>query len=244
MSEFYTHYLIPVLPEYRPEPGAIAEFAQGMISNGNVPVPSKISFLPVTKQEGRVRPIRNAVTGETINMRAPSRRCEPEQILSAASQIVEHAGNQREYDVAISGRGLTAVPPCAVGYVENGGWKPSFGPYHLEIRFHVRGDIVRLYYFESEEDIDKPMDMDFANYRPRFGEDCSANEREGIFVHPEIGAFRISNAGCGRFWISFNFGKFLFPLLKDKTVHVLDNSVVSLAQKVFGCDFVQACYWR
>lgn len=244
MSEYYTQFLIPVSPEYRPEPGAVAEFVQGMINNGNVPSPSKISFSRVTKQEGRVRPIRNAVTGETIHMRAPSRRSEQSKILFAASQIVEHAGNEREYDVAISGQALAAVPPCAVGYVENDIWKPMAGLYKLEICCQVRGDIVRLYYLESEEDLDKPMNMDFAKYRPRFGEDCSADEREGIFVHPELGAFRIPNAGCGRFWISFNFGKFLFPLLKDETVNVLDNSVVSLARKVFGCDFVQACYWR
>jgi hypothetical protein len=244
MSEYYTQYLIPVLPEFRPEPGAVAEFAQGIISNGNVPSPSRVAFLPVTKEEGRVRPIRNAVTGETVHMRAPSRRCEQEEKLSAASQIAEHAANQREYDVVITGQGFIAVSPCAVGYVENDIWKPTVEAYKLEVRCQVRGDVVRLYYLESEEDVDKPMDMDFTNYRPWFGEDCSVDEREGIFVHPEIGAFRIPNAGCGKFWISFNFGKFLFPLLKDKTVNVLDDSVVSLARKVFGCDFVQACYWR
>jgi hypothetical protein len=243
MSEYYTHFLIPLSPEYRPEPGAVGEFAEGLISNGNAPSPSRISFWPVTNEPGRVRPIRNAITGETINMRVPSRRCEQEQILSAASQIVEHAANQREYDVAISGRGITAVPPCAVGYVEGNIWKPTAESYHLEIRFQVRGNIVRLYHLESEEDLDKPMDMDFTKFRPRFGEDCSVDEREGIFVHPEMGAFRISNAGCGTFWVSFKFGKFLFPLLKNKTVNVLDDSVVSLARKVFGCDFVQACDW-
>lgn len=243
MSLNYTHLLIPLSPEFRPEPGAVAEFAQGLVKNGNVPSASEISFSQMTNEPGRVRSIRNMVTGETVNMRAPSRKAEKPRTLSAASQINEPAAVEREYDVLISGKGVPAVPPIAVGYVQNNTWKPMVGPYHLEVRCRIRGNIVRLYYLESEEDFDKPPDMDFAKYRPRFGEDCSEAERNGIFVHPEIGAFRIANAGCGTFWIEFHYGKFLFPRLKNRSVNVLDDSVISLARKAFDTDFVQACHW-
>jgi hypothetical protein len=242
MSLNYTHLLIATSPQYRPEPGAIAKFAQGIIDNGNIPSSSKISFARVTKQEGRVRPIRNAMTGQTINIPLPSRSAEQPLTLSSASQIIEQAARHREYDVALSGEGVPSVPPCAVGYVENDDtWKPVVEPYHLEIRCRVRDSIVQLCHLENEGELNEPPD--FAKYRPIFGEDCSANEREGIFVHPEAGAIRIPNAGCGTFWVEFNYGKFLFPRLKNNSVNVLDDSIISLARTAFGIDFVQACNW-
>lgn len=241
MSEYYTHLLIPLSPELRPESDTVAQFAQGIVENGNVSAPAKISFSRVTKEPGRVRQIRNPRTLEKINIPLPSRRAEQPQILSAASQIIEQAANQREYDVTISGEGVPSVPPCIVGYVEKDTWKPFTEPYHHEVRCRVRGNIVRLYSLESEKDLVEPPD--FTKIQPRFGEDCSADEREGIFVHPELGAIRIPNAGCGSFWVEFNYGKFIFPRLRNNTVNVLDDSILALARKAFGADFVQACNW-
>jgi hypothetical protein len=241
MSEYYTHLLIPVSPEYRPESGAVTEFVQGLINNGNVPTPSSISFSRMKKEPGRVRPIRNVRTDQTINIPLPSRRAEQPQILSSASQIIEQAANQQEYDVVISGDGVPAAPPTAVGYVENDIWKLMMEAYNLEVRCRVRGNIVRLYNLESEEDLERSPD--FTKVRPRFGEDCLVEEREGIFVHPETGAFRIANAGCGTFWVEFKYGKFLFPRLRNESVNILDDSIIALARTVFGSDFVQACDW-
>lgn len=241
MSEYYTHLLIPVSPEFRPEPGAVTEFVQGLISNGNVATPFGLSFSRVIKEPGRVRTIRNVRTGQTINIPLPSRRVEQPQVLSSASQIVEQAASQQEYDVVVSCDAVPAVPPLAVGYVENDTWKPIVEGYNLEIRCRVRGSIVRLYHLESEKDLVEPPD--FTKIRPRFAEDCSAEEREGIFVHPETGAFRIANAGCGTFWVEFKHGKFVFPRLRNESINVLDDSILALARKAFDTDFVQACDW-
>jgi hypothetical protein len=241
MSENYTHLLVPLLPEFRPEPDAVSAFGQGIIDNGNVASPFVISFSPVTKGGPRERIMRNPMTGETINIRMPSRKSERPQTLSSPSEIVELAASQQEYDVSVSGEGIPRTPPFAVGYVENDTWMPMIEAYHLEIRCRIRSNIVRLFSLESEDDLHKPPD--FTTFRPRFGEDCSVDEREGIFVHPESGAIRILNAGCGTFWIEFKLGKFIFPRLKDNGVNVLDDSVITLARKTFNCDFVQACDW-
>jgi hypothetical protein len=241
MSLYYTHLLIPRSPEYRPEPDAVAAFGREIINNGNVASPFTISFSRVSKEPPRERKMRNPTTGETIIIRGPSRRRDQPQALSTSSQIIDHAAGQREYDTAISGEGIPAAPPFVVGYVENDTWKPMASAYHLEICCRVRSNIVRLYSLESEDDLHQPPD--FTNYKPRFGEDCSIDEREGIFVHPESGAIRIQHAGCGTFWIEFKFGKFIFPRLRDNGVNVLDDSVVTLARNAFNCDFVQACDW-
>jgi hypothetical protein len=241
MSLYYTHLLIPLSPEYRPKPDAVAAFGQGILNNGNVPSPFTISFSRVTKGEPRVRKVRNIVTEETINIRGASRRVEQAETLFNTPQIIEQAAGQREYDIAIFGEGIPSSPPFAAGYVEDNTWKPLVGAYHLEIRCRVRSNIVRLFMLKSEEELHQPPDV--TRWQPRLDEDCSIDESEGIFVHPEVGAIRIPNAGCGTFWIEFKYGKFIFPRLSDNNVNVLDDAIVAMAQKTFGCDFVQACHW-
>jgi hypothetical protein len=240
MSEYYKHLLIPLSPEYRPKPVAIAKFGQGIIENGNVAGDFVISFARITRGL-RARTLTNAVTGKTMSIRGPTRRAEKAETLASTSQIIESGLSQPEYDVTISGEGIPANPPFTVGFFENETWEPFASAYHLEIKCRVRSNIVRLFMLESEEDLVQPLD--FANYRPRFDEDCSVDEREGIFVHPELGAIRIPNAGCGTFWVEFNYGKLLFPRLKGNHINVLNDSIVALAREVFNCDFVQACDW-
>lgn len=241
MSLYYTHLLIPLSPEYRPEPDAVAAWTRGLIGNGNVASRFTISLSRITKREPAVRKVLNTVTGETIDFRMPSRKVEQPQILTGASQIVEYASNQREYDAVISSEGTPAVSPCSVGYVENERWIPVVDDYHLEIRCRVRKNVVKLSMLESEDELDRPADL--AKWQPRFDEDCSIDERDGISVHPEIGGIRITNAGCATFWIEFKYGKFIFPLSKENGLNILDNSIITLARKTFGVDFVQASQW-
>ncbi len=116
-------------------------------------------------------------------------------------------------------------------------------PYYLQVCCRVRSRTVRLHHLESEADLNRPPDLDFTKFQPRYDEDCSADERTGVFTHPEINAFRIANAGCATFWIEFNYGKFIFPRLRNESVDILDDSILDLARKSFGSDFVQACHW-
>jgi len=229
MSLYYTHLLIPLSPECRPEPTTIAAFAQELINKGNIGTPFTISFSRVAKREPFFREIRNVATGETIKMRLPSRKEEDQpQTLANALQIIECASSEREYDIAIASQGTQLVPPCAVGYVENDLWKPMTSGYHMEVRCRVRDRVVRLSMIAGDEDLKGPPD--FSKWRP-------------TFVHPECEGIRIPNAGCGTFWIEFRYGKFLFPLLENGSVDLLDVSILRLARETFGEDFVQACNW-
>ncbi|MEZ6062993.1 MAG: hypothetical protein R3C19_21820 [Planctomycetaceae bacterium] len=242
MSLNYTHLLIPSSSEFRPDADAVARFVRGLIDNGNVANGAKVAFARVTKGQPRVRQMRNPMTGETIDLRGPSRTLERPRTLSDPSQITEHAANQQEFDVLLTGEGVPSVPPLTVGSVEDGDWKVMDGAYHLEVRCRIRANVVRLYMLDSEDDLHRPPA--FANYRPKYNEDCSpAENADGLYVHPEIGAFRVPNAGCGMFWIEFNYGKFVFPRLKDGSVDVLADSVIDLARAAFDCDFIQACDW-
>jgi hypothetical protein len=242
MSLNYTHLLIPSSPEFRPDADSVARFVRGLIENGNVAYCAKVAFAQVTKGQPRVRRMRNPITGETIDLRGPSRTLERPKTLADPSQITKHAANEQEYDVLLTGEGVPSVPPLIVGHLEDDDWTEMDGAYHLEVRCRVRANVVRLYMLDSEDDLHRPPD--FANYRPKCDEDCSlADHADGLYVHPEIGAFRVPNAGCGMFWIEFNYGKFVFPRLKEGTVEVLADSVIDLARVVFDCNLVQACTW-
>jgi len=94
---------------------------------------------------------------------------------------------------------------------------------------------------KTEEELHQPLDI--AKWQPIFDEDCSVDDGEGSFVHPEQAGIRIPKAGCSTFWIEFRYGKLIFPLLKEGSLDLLDHSIVALARKTFGQDFVQACHW-
>jgi hypothetical protein len=243
MSAYYEHFLIPSVPDYRPAASAIAAFLRGVIDHGHVGCDPTITYAKVSKDDSRVFHIRDFVTGEPVTIRAPSRKMEKREQLTALAENVRVAENEGEYNVWLASEGIPQRPSFVLGYVDDGKWKAFEGPpYHAEVWCQVRSRIVRLYHLESEDDLHRPPDL--SNSLPRFDEDCGADQRDGLFVHPEVGAIRISNAGCGMFWITFRFGKFVFPRIKeDQSVNLLDESIVDLARGTFGVDFVQACDW-
>jgi hypothetical protein len=242
MSLYYTHMLIPTLPHFRPGVDDVVQFLNRMIGNGHVADNPTIEVAPVSKVKPVTRQMRNPFTGESIDIRSPSWKTERRIQLSETSQIAGECVNQPEFDVSIGGMGMPLAPPLAVGLSTGPHtWNAMDSRYHLEVRCRVRANIVRLSAIQSEEDLHKLRRVDLS--LPRFGEDCSADERDGLFVHPECGAIRIPNAGCGMFWIEFNYGKFIFPRVKDGGIDVLAGPVLNLARTTFDCEFIQACSW-
>jgi hypothetical protein len=241
MSLYYRHFLIPSSPEFRPNANGVADFVSGMIRNGYTSSDATIAFAQVTRHGPRTRQVRFPKTGETIEIPRPTRTAEKSHQLTDACEITQLAASLLEYDVLVSGQAVPSHPPLKVGYVKDGAWQPMDEAYHLELRCRVRENIVRLYLLGSPDDLHRPPDI--ANYRPSFDEHCPASERCGLFVHPETGPIRIENAGCGRFWVEFNYGKWLFPRAEGGDVNVLDESVVTLAHTIFNTTFVQACDW-
>ncbi len=160
--------------------------------------------------------------------------------LSAASQIVPLAEQEQEYDVSVVSTLPPTNPPLDIGGVdEKGTWQSWAEPYHLEICCRVRESLVRLCHLKSGEDPNTP---DFWN--PKFDEDCTDDESEGFFEHPLLPSpIRIPNAGCGRFWIEFEYGKWLYPRPKNDGVALLAPEVTRLAAETFGTAFVEACLW-
>jgi hypothetical protein len=237
----YEHLLIPRDPSYLPSGATVAHFAQCVIDEGYLPTNPTVSFLKVICGPAQIREMRDPTTGVLASFPLPSRRRQRAEWLEDPAAIAARADAESEYDVAIAGEGVPRRPPCVVGLVENEFWKPFDGPYSLDLRFHVRSRVVRTHFLDSEEDLHRPLDL--ASFRPRVDEDCTPEVKDGIFVHPEAGAIRITHAGCATFWMGLKYGKLLFPRLKDGTANVCDPTLVELATRTFGVGFVQACNW-
>jgi hypothetical protein len=241
MSLSYEHLLVPVSSDYRPDAGRVVAFLQGTLSKGHVADDARISFAKVVKNDAIGWQFHDPMTNKTIQIPAPSRKIERPIPAKSLSELLGLAEGVSEFDVMAGAEGLPRHPPCNVGYIDNETWRPIDRPHELEICCRMRRRAVRLYSLETPDDLHRPPD--FSKTQPRFDEDCEAEERDGVFVHPEAGAFWISNAGCGTFWIEFRYGKWLFPRLKDNRIQILDKSVIDLAQSTFETDFVEACNW-
>ena len=202
----------------------------GIITNGYIAEPHELSFARVTNVGTNFRLVRNHFTGETINVRAPSRRVSRRTPISRPSELSALAAHEPEYDVYVEATGVSRNLPLAVGSVEHEVWRPADGPYHLDISCHVRSTIVRLAPLDQEDDIVKPPDL--AAHVPKFDEDLIDGQRDGFFVHPLTGTIRIPNAAGAMFWIAFEYGKFLFPLLTQGRVDALNVDHVAATMDV------------
>ncbi len=248
MSETYTHLLIPTSKICRPTAKSVSLFMEQIILTGSIGQDNHISFAKVAKVEPRFQEARNPFTGEILKMTVPSRRTEKAQRLSAASQIVVIAEQEQEYDVSITSELLPANRCLDVGVSNGGTWRPwKTEPFHLDIRCRVRGSVVRLCQFQPGDHPNAPFSdsakmMDFT---PRFDEDCTEDEQDrGLFIHPEApNGIHIPKAGCGRFWVEFEYGNWVYPRMKNDSVAPLDPSVTRLAAEIFGTSFVEACSW-
>jgi hypothetical protein len=244
MSEYYTHLLIPASATYCPSPDSVSRFLEDVIQLRAVADNSEVQFAKVERVTPSVRESRNPVTGATMTIQEPSRKRAKPRRLSKTSQIVRLARNVDEYDVSVVSEGLPEVPPLDVGYMEGGVWKPMGDPYYLEVACHVRAQTVRLSILDSAEEMHKRPDLSNLDLAVRFGEDCPANDSVGFFVHPESSeAIRVGNAGCGMFWIEFEYGKSIFPRLHENNLRLLKPEIENLAAETFQTEFVQGCLW-
>ncbi len=79
---------------------------------------------------------------------------------------------------------------------------------------------------------------------PTFGALCKSPAEKGIFPNPWTGdVIEVADAGCARFWIELEFGKFIYPKVTDN-LEIMSPAVVLGAEKCFRTKFAQGCrFW-
>jgi hypothetical protein len=242
MSLYYEHFLIPESSTLRPDASAVASFLEAILERGYVAAAASIEVARVLRIEQRATQFPNPFSGREMAIYGPSRKTEKPVRVSSLNELTSMSEREPEYEAFLRADGMPPSPVCQVGCLDSGEWRPFNLSYHHEVICHVRDSAVRLSAIRSEDDL-KPPKGEVSEYRPYFGEDCDVDECDGLFVHPDLGAFRIADAGCATFWISFRFGKMLYPKSTEGGVAVLDKNVIGLATASFRTDFIQACHW-
>ncbi len=208
----YAHMLIPERPDFVPEPDQVSNFFQKLVTMGSAPSDATIRF---GKYSGRARHGANPLTGEKISI--PVRDF---VVLKDVSEI-ESAPDLNEYDLAMSGKGPAQLPPFALYAIEEGKEVEFGDAYAYEIRGRLRSQVVST------------------SGTPDFGQPCSRASRSGKFSHPRTGnSIEVPNSGCARFWVEFEFGKWLFSKIVDN-FDVLEPTILKAATEAFDTSFAQ-----
>lgn len=230
VMEQYVHTLIPSDSSFVPKSSEVAEFFEALVTSFNFQVISDAPFQPglrVRKPSGRFRTGINVFTGEkkTIPISDQVKIENPADI----PQLIE--GITR-YAVLASGEWKLGSAPLAL-FTTDG--IPFEKDYLCEVSCNLRPETVSTSCSVGE------LASNHQNVRP-FGEPCDSDGTTGIFTHPWTGkTIEVPNAGCARFWIEFEFGKFLLPQIAS-SFDILNPMLVAKTEECFQTKFTQG--WR
>jgi hypothetical protein len=244
--EQYAHTLIPDDIDFVPKSNQVAAFLDGLVELGAAPLQAK---LKVRKLSGQLRIGRHPLTGETLSI--PRR----DQIaVENVSDVLPIINALDDYDVVMTGQGPPRLMPFRLrthdvrpraadgeAELEPLDRKKDFiecdykGTYAFDVECCLRRELVST--------SDPHPEMPSAPEVPEFGQPCTSKNRgTAFFRNPRTAVImQVPKAGCARFWIAFELGRFVFPEISD-TLSVLHPSIVQSAKESFGVTFIQGCY--
>ena len=228
--EQYIHTLISVDSGFIPKSAQVASFFGELVSQFKfIPILDRQRFHPglvVKKPSGNLRWGTNPMTGEKISIPQWD-RLNPEGFEDIPTSI---EGSQH-YTVMQSGEWVRKDPPMILLKTDG---LPYEDNYHCTVSCQVRPEAVSTSAWDSEAG---------PNTRnvPEFGSVCKNTASTGIFPNPWTGdVIEVANAGCARFWIDFEFGKFIYPKITN-SLAVLSPAIVVGAEQCFRTKFAQGC---
>lgn len=227
--EQYVHTLIAADSGFVPKPSQVEKFFELLTTNYHFRIISDGRFQPglrLMKPSGESRSVTNPMTRESLSMPIFDRiKIENLSDLSRAAEGLE------SYSVLASGEWALEKPFILLTTEEI----PFTGSYLCEASCHIQPEPVSTSCWDEEAG---PNDLKV----PYFGDPCEMKNSNGTFSHPLTGKpIRVADAGCARFWIEFEFGKFLLPKMDD-SLNILSPTMVTKIEDCFGTRLVQA--WR
>ena len=227
--EQYIHTLIPVDSQFSPSSGQVASFYLRLESRFKFSRRTYHRGLPdliVLKPSGKLRWGTNPMTGEKISIPAQDRlNLEEFEDIPAAIEGCTH------YTVAQSGQWTGEDRPINLLGTDGALYE---GFYICTVACEHRSEPVSTSAWDVEAG---------SNTRdvPLFGSPCNNATGEGIFPNPWTGeAIEVADAGCARFWIEFEFGRFIYPKVAG-SYDVMSPAIVQDIERCFGTEFVQGC---
>lgn len=228
----YIHTLITVDSEFSPGSAHVAKFFGELVSRFKFSPISGQRFLPgliVAKPSGTVRWGTNAMTGEKISIPAFDR-----QTIERFEDIPALIEGSKYFTVAQSGQWAEKDRPLDLLKTDG---LPFEDTYICTVRCELRPKAVST----SAWDVKAGPN---ARNVAAFGSECENVIRDGIFPNPWTGdVIEVAGAGCARFWIEFEFGRFIYPEITD-SLEVLNPALVSGVEQCFSTKFAQGCrFW-
>jgi|SRR5215472_784611 len=213
----YRHLLIPDHPEFVPKSADVAAFLDDLVSLHSAPLEATIR---VGKLSGEFLTGTDPLTGNEISV--PRREFLK---VEAISQISSQLAGVDDYITLMEGMGPPKLAPFSLYTIKDSVECKYDEPYWYGISCNLRAEVVST--CET----------------PPFEIRCRPGTRLGIFRDPRTGAtIQVADAGCARFWIEFEFGKWIFPRVNGDLT-LLHPSIVNLARNAFGRSFAQCCFW-
>jgi hypothetical protein len=217
--EQYVHTLIPSDPHFVPDPEQVARLLDGLTALGAAPLnPEPLLHRP----SGRLRSFRDPLTGETRSFPENDRLK-----LASNKDVAAALGDLPQYSVSLKGQGPPKLPPFPL----YSGDSLFSSNYSFTIGCHLRDRLVSM----SDMGHDQA-----AQNLAAFGQPCEApGATAAFFRHPlSDELLEVANAGCARFWVEFEFGKWLLPRI-DNALNIIEPSITQLAAESFGVPFAQ-----
>lgn len=231
--EQYIHTLISVDSAFVPDSVRVASFFVELVSQFKFsPISDPERFLAglvVAKPSGRLRWGTNPMTGEKVSVPAwDSFKLDRFEDIPAFIEGSERYSVMQTGEWFGKNRPMVLFKPDGVPFEEN---------YLCTVRCEVRPNAVSTSAWDVEAG---------PNTRriPTFGSECDGEIKNGIFPNPWTGeVIEVAGAGCARFWIEFEFGKFIYPKVTD-SLNVLSPPIALRAEQCFRTNFAQGCrFW-
>jgi hypothetical protein len=230
--EQYIHTLIPVDSTYCPEPVQTGAFFDWLLRQRSFTLLTERRWQPgllVMKPTGRSRVVARLATGEE-RMGPEFERAKPE----SSKEIPRLIEGALHYTAYASGKWLSDNLPITLFGMDG---EPFRGDYLCNVSCQLRPSPVSTSAWDLEAG---------PNTRnvPLFGsKHCGSTDGVGIFPNPWTGEpVEVPHAGCARFWVEFEFGKFIYPHI-DKNFNILSPVIVGEVEQCFQTEFVQGCHF-
>jgi hypothetical protein len=220
VGEQYSHTLIAIPKDFAPSAIQVEKFLTAMVAWNVVPGIPTIS-LRVPTGKTHEYPYLNPFTGKNLTVELKDRKK-----LGTLTEIAAAVEQLRDFELEVAGVGLPKLPAIAI---------ECDGPYHVGVTCYVYSQLRST----SDPHEQPTSEKEVTGYRQVF----TGTETEGYFTNPcNMEVIKVPSAGCSRFWIEFELGKFLCPKISN-TLELLNPAIVKEAENVFGIKFVQGCYW-
>ncbi len=223
--EQYAHLLISSDPNFVPEPAQIEAFFNLILLSFSFEITVVPPFQPgliVRTPSATPRIARNPLTGETRSFPSSDRTK-----LEKPSEIPQAIEKSPHVTISASGRWPSYKSPILLITTDEAPFKDD---YLCAARCNLRPDTVCT--------SDKWVDSGEGEIR--FDDPNGPKDTVGIFTNPWTGKhIEVPGGGFARFWVEFEFGKWLFPDL-TAGFNLLHPDLVAATERCFGLPLIQA----